>query len=170
MATMVSGGFTVTVTLWPGHCHIQTQARARRHTPWHSYIRIFSSSEFQLHPEIEYKKAKFQHNLYQECGFLYLISGVYRYLPFIVNSLRQGERLSSRCSTARRPGPRFLPRFLLTLTVAAPCPAGRPEGPGPRFLLALTSAGPWPAGRREGRGPCSRRLEQQSPSPTRAAP
>eukprot|EP00961_Rhodomonas_salina_P173010 2332883-Rhodomonas_salina.4 len=28
-----------------------------------------------VHPEIQDKKPQFQHNMYQECGFLYLISG-----------------------------------------------------------------------------------------------
>eukprot|EP00961_Rhodomonas_salina_P053914 723865-Rhodomonas_salina.2 len=30
-----------------------------------------------LHPEIQYKKAQFQYDLYQECRFLFVISGCY---------------------------------------------------------------------------------------------
>eukprot|EP00961_Rhodomonas_salina_P285426 3856996-Rhodomonas_salina.4 len=30
---------------------------------------------YEVRPEIEYKKLQFQCNVYQECGFLYLISG-----------------------------------------------------------------------------------------------
>eukprot|EP00961_Rhodomonas_salina_P181441 2448888-Rhodomonas_salina.2 len=55
-----------------------------------------------VRPEIQYKKPKFQHNLYQECGFLHWISGSRPMLPAYARPM-QCPALAYRSASSNPP-------------------------------------------------------------------
>eukprot|EP00961_Rhodomonas_salina_P169858 2288810-Rhodomonas_salina.1 len=62
-----------------------------------------TGQESRLPPEVTYKKPQFQHNLYQECGFLHLISGcrvAKRAWPGRTASAPESENASSSSSSS----------------------------------------------------------------------